>query len=100
MNDVATIDLSKVLDRPKLSGFQVLVLCLCALVIVLDGFDAQAMGYVAPALIKTFNVPRSELGPVFSAGLFGLFIGSLVISPIADRMGRKVAIIGAVVLFA
>lgn len=35
MNDLAAIDLSKVLDRPKLSGFQVLILCLCALVIVL-----------------------------------------------------------------
>ena len=80
MNDGATIDLSKVLDRPKLSSLQVLVLCLSSLVIVLDGFDAQAMGYVAPALIKTFNVPRSELGPAFSAGLFGLFIGSLLIS--------------------
>ncbi len=99
MNDAATIDLSKVLDRPKLSGFQVLILCLCSLVIVLDGFDAQAMGYVAPALIKTFNVPRSELGPVFSSGLFGLFIGSLVISPVADRLGRKIAVLGAVVLF-
>jgi MFS transporter, AAHS family, 4-hydroxybenzoate transporter len=101
MNDLATttIDLSKILDRPKLSGFQKLILCLCALVIVLDGFDAQAMGYVAPALIKTFNVPRSELGPVFSAGLFGRFIGSLVISPVADRLGRKIAVLGAVVLF-
>jgi len=99
VNDTATIDLSKILDRHKLSGFQVLILCLSALVIVLDGFDAQAMGYVAPALIKTFNVPRSELGPAFSAGLFGLFIGSLVISPVADRLGRKIAVLGAVVLF-
>lgn len=57
------------------------------------------MGYVAPALIKTFSVPRSELGPVFSAGLFGLFIGSLVISPVADRLGRKIAVLGAVALF-
>jgi AAHS family 4-hydroxybenzoate transporter-like MFS transporter len=99
MTDAATIDLSKILDRPKLSAFQVLILCLCALVIVLDGFDAQAMGYVAPALIKTFNVPRSELGPVFSSGLFGLFVGSLAISPVADRLGRKIAVLGAVVLF-
>ncbi len=99
MNDGATIDLSKVLDRPKLSSLQVLILCLSSLVIVLDGFDAQAMGYVAPALIKTFNVPRSELGPAFSAGLFGLFIGSLLISPVADRLGRKIAVLGAVVLF-
>jgi MFS transporter, AAHS family, 4-hydroxybenzoate transporter len=100
MHDVASIDLSRVLDRPKLSSFQVLVLSLCALVIVFDGFDTQAIGYVAPALLKAFSVPRSQLGPVFSAGLFGLFIGSLLISPLADRVGRKVAVIGAVALFA
>lgn len=99
MNETAAIDLSKVLDRPKLAGFQILILCLCSLVIMLDGFDAQAIGYVAPALLKEFHATKADLGPLFSASVFGLFIGSLAISPIADRLGRKVAIIGSVALF-
>ena len=34
----------------------------------MDGFDAQAMGFVAPPL----HISRQVLGPVFSSSLIGI----------------------------
>jgi AAHS family 4-hydroxybenzoate transporter-like MFS transporter len=65
------------------------LVALCAMVTFTDGFDTQAIGYVAPAIIKAFGVDRTALAPVFAAGLIGLMLGALAFGPVADRIGRK-----------
>ena len=92
LSDASRADLVNVadfIDRHPVGGFQIRLLLLCAAVLFIDGFDTQAIGYVAPDLARDWNLPRGALGPVFSAGLFGLMIGALVFGPIADRIGRK-----------
>ena len=76
------------------------VLLLVALAVLMDGFDVQAMGYVAPAIVKEWGVSRDLLGPVFGAGLFGMLVGSLTLSVVADRVGRRPVLIGATLFFA
>jgi AAHS family 4-hydroxybenzoate transporter-like MFS transporter len=83
------IDVPSYIDRQPVGPFQVRLLLLCAAVLFIDGFDAQAIGYVAPALAQEWKLPRAAMGPVFSAGLFGLMIGALFFGTIADRIGRK-----------
>ncbi|WP_434630147.1 MFS transporter [Chromobacterium sp. CV08] len=77
------------LDERPLGGFQYRLLALCGLCMILDGFDVQAMGYVAPALLEDWGIAKSALGPVFSAGLFGLLLGALLFGALADRVGRR-----------
>jgi AAHS family 4-hydroxybenzoate transporter-like MFS transporter len=67
--------------------------------LMIDGFDVQSMGYAAPALIKDWNIPSAALGPVFSAGLFGILVGSLVFSTAADKVGRRPMLIIAALFF-
>ncbi|MDQ2991157.1 MAG: MFS transporter [Pseudomonadota bacterium] len=72
---------------------------LCALIVFLDGFDTQAIGYVAPAIIKQFGVSRSALSPVFSASLVGLMLGALIGGPVSDRIGRRPVLLIGMVFF-
>src|SRR6478609_2708603 len=84
-----TVDVAQFIDRQPVGRFQIHLLLLCAAVLFIDGFDTQAIGYVAPDLAREWKLPRGALGPVFSAGLFGLMIGALVLGTLADRIGRK-----------
>jgi AAHS family 4-hydroxybenzoate transporter-like MFS transporter len=83
------IDIPQFIDEHPVGSFQIRVMLLCAAVLFIDGFDTQAIGYVAPALAHEWSLARGMLGPVFSAGLFGLMIGALIFSTIADRIGRR-----------
>ncbi len=93
------IDIVDFIDGHSVGGFQIGVLLTCAAVLFLDGFDTQAIGYVAPALAKEWWLSKGALGPVFSAGLFGLMIGALVFGPLADHVGRKTIILVSTLAF-
>ena len=50
-----TVDVSAVIDRAPVSAFQKLTMAICGLVVFLDGFDAQVIGPVAPAIAKAWG---------------------------------------------
>ena len=87
------------LDGRKVGSFQIRVLVLCALAVALDGFNTQAIGYVAPAIARDWQLGREALSPVFASGLIGLMIGALTFGPVADRFGRKRIIIACTAIF-
>ncbi len=78
---------------------QQMVTVLAALSIVLDGFDGQLIGYAIPVLMKDFGVPRGAFVPIVVAGLIGMGLGSAGAGLIADRFGRRPAVLGSVFLF-
>jgi AAHS family 4-hydroxybenzoate transporter-like MFS transporter len=90
------MDVQAFLDTHPFSPYQWLVLALCFLVVLLDGFDTAAIGYIAPSLLGEWHIPKPALAPVLSAALFGLAAGALASGPLADRLGRKSVLVGAV----
>lgn len=81
------------------SPFQIRLLVLAILLLLTDGYDTQAIGYVAPALTALWHVPRASFGPVFSVGLVGLMVGAMVFTPIADRYGPRRVLLACTVVY-
>ena len=96
---VTKINISDVVDGHPVGAFQVRAFLLCAAVLFVDGFDVQAITYVATAISQDFGLARGSLGPTFSAGLFGVMLGAMLLAPLADRVGRRRVIIYSCVAF-
>ncbi|MGO1078541.1 MFS transporter [Inquilinus sp. CA228] len=94
-----TADIGEILDQGPWTAFQKAIVFLAALSIVLDGFDGQLIGFAIPVLIKEWGVSRGDFAPVVAAGLVGMAIGSGFAGYVADRLGRRIAIIGSVFVF-
>jgi AAHS family 4-hydroxybenzoate transporter-like MFS transporter len=94
-----TIDVTEAIEQAPFGGLQLLILVLCAWIALLDGFDTQAIAYVAPVIAEQWGIAMSGFGPIFGAGLAGLTVGAFILSPAADRFGRKNVILLSVLLF-
>jgi AAHS family 4-hydroxybenzoate transporter-like MFS transporter len=95
----AQINVSDVIDRSRVTGFHVGVFVLCALCLIMDGYDVQAIGFVAPALSRDWHIAPGLLGSVLSAALMGVLFGSILLSMAADRLGRRPLLIAGCLFF-
>jgi MFS transporter, AAHS family, 4-hydroxybenzoate transporter len=95
-----TLDVSRFIDERRLGAFNVKLVALCTLAIFFDGYDLLAISYTAPAMIKELDLAnQGQFTSVFTAGLVGILIGSLVFGYVGDRFGRKTAIVVSCLVF-
>jgi AAHS family 4-hydroxybenzoate transporter-like MFS transporter len=87
------------MDSSALTRYQIGIVILCALITMIDGFDTQAIAFVAPEIARFWGIPIAQFGPVFGAGLLGGMVGALGFGVAADRFGRKPGLLIAMGLF-
>lgn len=76
----------------------IITIAICFLIAVIEGIDIQAAGIAAVGIRESFGLNSSQLGIFFSAGILGLLPGALIGGRYADRIGRKMVLIGAVAI--
>ena len=94
------INVTTVIDESRVGAFQISTYLLCFACLLMDGFDVQSLGYVAPALSAELHISRGQLGPVLSAAPLGVLIGSILCSMLADKIGRRPVLIGTTLFYA
>jgi MFS family permease len=73
----------------KMSGLQVRAVIVAITLVVLDGYDVSLTSFAAPYIEKGFGVSKAQLGLVMSGALIGMLVGSIIVAPLADRIGRR-----------
>jgi AAHS family 4-hydroxybenzoate transporter-like MFS transporter len=72
---------------------------LCALAVLLDGYDAQMLAMAIPLMARESGLPPTAFAMAASSSLGGMAIGALLLSPLADRFGRRRLLVLSLVLF-
>jgi len=98
--DEAVLNVQEFIDLRPMAGAQWMILALCFLAMVADGFHTAAMAFVAPALTLSLGISKLALGPILSAALVGLGVGALIAGPLADKHGRKRVLVASVLVCA
>jgi len=93
MQPVQRVDVTALVDNGRVTGFHVLLFALCAMSLIMDGFDAQAMGFVGPEVRAAFALTDAQWVNVLSFGNLGLMLGALFFTILGDRLGRRPVLI-------
>ncbi|WAH35916.1 MFS transporter [Alicyclobacillus dauci] len=65
-----------------------------------DGFDINMIGFVLAGVVATFGLKSSQAGFLASSAFLGMAVGSAVIGPLVDKVGRKRGLIIAIIIYA
>ncbi len=96
---MAQIDVHNLSDHAKFNSFHGMVLFWCALIIIFDGYDLAVAGIALPSIMKEMGVTPATAGYMVSSALFGMMFGAIFLGTIADKIGRRWAIVICIVLF-
>jgi AAHS family 4-hydroxybenzoate transporter-like MFS transporter len=93
------IDVGGVIDQGGWTTFQKLVLALASLAFIVDALANQVMSISIPAMMKDWHVHRGAFSPVIAMGWAGVAVGAVLAGSLADRYGRKIMLVGSILLF-
>src|SRR5262245_40090830 len=99
-SQTSSLDIGRIRDEARWSGYQRFIVFLTGLAIIFDGVDNQLLSISIPSIMRDWSVQRSAFATTLALGLFGMMIGAAIAGLIGDRVGRKTALIGSVLLFA
>ena len=75
------------------------VVALCLAIIGLEGYDIQAFGVAAPAMMKELGLNATAQGIIGSAAMGGLVLGALLGGIASPRLGARRVLLVATILF-
>lgn len=95
---VTRIDAAKLIDEGPIRPVQWRVFALCAAILLLDGYDLAALGFVVPAMAAEWGLPASTFKWALSSALLGAACGSALAGVLGDRYGRRRSLLFMLVL--
>src|SRR5215470_2891945 len=87
------MDVREAIGTQPMRPYQLRIVLLCILITMIDGYEVLVMAFVAPHLAKAWTLGPVEVGYLLSSGIFGMAVGATFISPLADKIGRRLHII-------
>ncbi|WP_026355133.1 MFS transporter [Massilia niastensis] len=93
------IDVHKMADTAKFNAFHTSLLLWCGIIIICDGYDLAVAGIALPSIMKEMGVTAQNAGFMVSSALFGMMFGAISLGTLADRIGRRWAIVICLALF-
>lgn len=88
-----TVWVDDLVAQLPLSGFAIAILLLCIAAGMTEGYDTQAMALAAPIITRVWGLAPHQTGLLLSGSLIGVVLGSFLLSPLGDRIGRRPSVL-------
>lgn len=99
MPPTKTVDISRIIEEQRFSGFFAGLVALSWLITFLDGLDANLISFAAPYFASSYGLTKAEMASVFSVHQLGTLVGGFLLAFIGDIVGRRPAVIFATAAF-
>lgn len=86
-------------EADRLTTAHVGLLLTLLLALIIDSMKPASLGFVVPGMAAEYGLPRPQVAILVFFALTGTTIGSLLWGILADRLGRRAAILLAAVMF-
>lgn len=90
---------TRVIDGAPLGLPQIFLMLTLIAALLLDGFDVKLLSYAAPLILAEWKLTQSAFAPAMASAMVGMALGSATSGWIGDRYGRRVVLVGSVILF-
>ncbi len=84
--------------RSPMGALQIIVVFIAVGLNALDGFDVMSISFASIGIQKEWHIDKATLGAVLSMELIGMAAGSIFLGGLADRIGRRITVLGCLVL--
>jgi MFS family permease len=83
-----------------MSTAQKIGIAVTLIITAVDGYNILAASFAAPGISATWHVKHTTIGMLFGINLIGIGLGALLISPVADRLGRRFTVLPCLLVLA
>ena len=83
------VNVGEVIDSANFFWVPFGITFMMIIIMLTDGYDLFLMGQVGGSMVADWNLGPAALGPVNTAGLVGMAVGSVALGWLGDRIGRK-----------
>ncbi len=91
-----SLDVRTFINQRTMSSYQWVLVCLCFLIVAVDGMDVAIMGFAAPSILADWQITRASFGIVMGAAPLGLAFGALIAGSSSDWLGRRKVLMASV----
>lgn len=95
---MAQRSVDELIDGGRLRPLHFRVMALCMLIALVDGVDAQSIAIVLPAMAADLGFSKVGMGLILTIMQVGSIAGGIIFGTLADRWGRKPAVLLSLLL--
>jgi AAHS family benzoate transporter-like MFS transporter len=94
-----SVIVNQVIGDGRFNRFFRYIFIIAILTTITEGFDINVFGLIIPSLMKDWQLTAPQVGMLGSFGMAGMIFGSLLLGPLADKIGKAKGLMVATAIY-
>jgi len=94
-----SVIVNQIIGDGRFNRFFNYIFIIAMLTTITEGFDINVFGLIIPSLIEDWHLTEPQVGMLGSFGMAGMIFGSLLLGPLADKIGKAKGLMVATAIY-